>query len=76
MHRHAHFGKRIPDPDHAAFVARNGAAGEQEAVALAHLEAQVFAAAQRGTGRPAFALAAGDQQHQVAARDFHRLFRR
>ena len=53
----------------------NGLGGEQEQIPLLHLHPQILAARQlRRRGAP-FALAAGHDQHQVAARHFQRLFR-
>ena len=68
-HLDALLGQGVHDGDDRLLVARDGLGREQEGVAFAHLDPQILAAGQLGRCRPAFALAAGDDQHQVLARD-------
>jgi hypothetical protein len=64
--QHALLGQRVLDAGDGDLVAGDRLGGKQEQVPLLQLMAQVAAPAERGGSGPAFALAAGDDQHEVA----------
>ena len=61
------FRKGVDHFKHFTLIARNGFRGKQKRIPLAQFQAQIFAARQLRRSGTAFALAAGDDQHQVFA---------
>ena len=68
------FGKRIHDADHAGLVAGDCLGRKEERIPLCHGQPKVLPAAQLCRSRTTLALASGDDQHQVIARDVARVF--
>ena len=73
-HIHALFAELVDDEDYTTFVAGDGLGREQEQVALFQFDPAIFAPRQLRTGGAALTLAAGDDQHQVLARQFNGFF--